>query len=351
MTLAAVVLAAGRGERLRPLTDSTPKPLLRVGTTTLLDAALARVETVLTLVPADVAVNANWLADQIIGHVGERAFMSVEEPEALGTAGAIGQLRPWIGDRDVLIVNSDVWYDGPLDVAGFVGGWDGVRPRLLVVSDDARPDFAGRWRFAGMSLLPRHLVEELQPVPSGLYEVVWSRTEIDLVPTDVTYIDCGTPADLERARAMAEPLAVRPLRDDEVERVTEVLGLARLSQGDGAYLVAWIDDRPAGHVHLTTHDPAEMQDLEVVPEYRRRGVASALIAAAERVAASRGTAAMTLEVSVDNDAARRLYAGHGYVLSSAAPRRVEGTVMIRTGPLEVNDVLVRMDKTLGSCST
>lgn len=203
MTLAAVVLAAGRGERLRPLTDATPKPLLHVGAATLLDAALARVATVLAVEPAGVAVNAHWLADQIVRHVGERAFMSVEEPEALGTAGAIGQLRPWIGDRDVLIVNSDVWYDGPLDVAGFVSGWDGVRPRLLVVADDERPDFAGRWRFAGMSLLPHNLAQELRPVPSGLYELVWSRTELDLVSTDVTYIDCGTPADLERARAMA----------------------------------------------------------------------------------------------------------------------------------------------------
>ena len=352
MTLAAVVLAAGRGERLRPLTDATPKPLLRVGTTTLLDAALARVAAVLPVDPVHVAVNAHWLADQIVDHVDGRAFMSVEEPEALGTAGAIGQLRPWLRDRDVLVVNADVWYDGPVDVADFVSGWDGVRPRLLVVADDERPDFDRKWRFAGMSLLPRRLAQELEPVPSGLYEVVWSRTEIDLLPTEVTYIDCGTLEDLERARAMAaEPLTVRPLRDDEVAQVVEVLGLARLDQGDGGYLVAWIDGQPAGHVHLTSYDPAEMQDLEVLPEYRRRGVASALITAAERVAENRGARVMTLEVSVDNIAARRLYAGHGYVLGSQAPRRVEGIVMIRTGPLEVDDVLVRMDKTLAPCST
>lgn len=203
MTLAAVVLAAGRGDRLRPLTDTTPKPLLRVGGVTLLDAALQRVAAVVPLDPASVAVNAHWLADQIVAHVGSRAFVSVEQPEALGTAGAIGQLRPWLGDRDVLIMNADAWYDGIVDVRSFVAGWNRGQPRLLVVADAARPDFPGGWRFAGMSLLPHPMAQTMQPVPSGLYELVWSRAEVDLVPAEVTYIDCGTPADLERARAIA----------------------------------------------------------------------------------------------------------------------------------------------------
>jgi len=203
VSLAAVVLAAGRGERLRPLTDSTPKPLLRVGSTTLLDAALARVATVLPLDPTHVAVNAHWLADQIVEHVGDRALASVEEPDALGTAGAIGQLRSWLGDRDVLIMNSDVWYDSDVDVRAFVREWDRLRPQLLVVRDDARPDFEGKWRFAGMSLLPNAVAKSFSPVPSGLYELVWSRVQVDLVPTEAAYMDCGTLADLERARARA----------------------------------------------------------------------------------------------------------------------------------------------------
>ena len=203
MTLAAVVLAAGRGERLRPLTDETPKPLLDIGDTTLLDAALARVAQVLPIGPETVAVNAHWLADKIVAHVGGRAHVSVEEPEALGTAGAIGQLAGWLDGRDVLIANGDVWFDGSVDVAGFVAGWDRRRPRLLVVADPDRPDFEDRWRFAGLSLLPSAVAATLNPTPSGLYEVVWSRVEVDLVPTDATYVDCGTPEDLERARRLA----------------------------------------------------------------------------------------------------------------------------------------------------
>ena len=66
-----------------------------------------------------------------------------------------------------------------------------------------RPDFEGRWRFAGLSLLPAATAQTLEPIPTGLYERVWSRTSVDLVPTDITFIDCGTLDDLEKARQLA----------------------------------------------------------------------------------------------------------------------------------------------------
>ena len=203
MSLAALVLAAGRGERLRPLTDTTPKPLRCVGATTLLDLALARVASVVPLSPADVAVNAHWLAEQVVAHVGDRVHVSVEEPVALGTAGAVGAIRDWLAGRDLLIANGDAFYEPVPDVAAFVAGWDRRRPRLLVVEDVGRADFDDRWRFAGLSLLPGDLAAVLPAEPDGLYEAVWRDSEVDLVPTGVTFIDCGTPDDLTRARGIA----------------------------------------------------------------------------------------------------------------------------------------------------
>ena len=201
--LAALVLAAGEGVRLRPLTSLRPKPLCPVGNVAMLDLALDRVREVLPVTPDDVAVNAHHLAEQVAGHVGCRAHLSIERPDALGTAGAVGALREWLAGRDVLICNGDVYFDGAVDVAGFVAGWDRRRPRLLVVEDVTRADFDGRWRFAGVSLLPRSAAASLSPQPSGLYESVWSGTPVDLVPTTATYVDCGTPRDYLRANLLA----------------------------------------------------------------------------------------------------------------------------------------------------
>jgi NDP-sugar pyrophosphorylase family protein len=201
--LAGLVLAAGRGKRLRPLTDAIPKPLLPIGTTTLLDSMLDRIGAVVSVTPETTAVNAHWLADQIEAHLAGRVHLSVEEPEALGTAGAVAGLGAWRAGRDLIIANGDAYLDGDLDLPEFVAGWDRRRPRLLVVADPDHPDFEGRWRFAGISLLPDRLAEPLAAVPSGLYEAVWSRTPLDLVPTTVRFIDCGTPADYETARRLA----------------------------------------------------------------------------------------------------------------------------------------------------
>jgi len=51
-------------------------------------------------------------------------------------------------------------------------------------------------------LLPNAAARSLAPVPSGLYEEVWSRVPVDLVPADITFIDCGTLADLEQAQRL-----------------------------------------------------------------------------------------------------------------------------------------------------
>jgi NDP-sugar pyrophosphorylase family protein len=142
-------------------------------------------------------VNAHHHADQIAGALAGRAHLSVEQPEALGTAGAIAALRSWVAGRHVLACNADAYLaDG--DVGALLDGWSGERPRLLVVKDPARADF-GDWRFAGMSLLPAADAEKLQPVPTGLYEVVWrdaaAHDALELTPYDGFFVDCGTPSD------------------------------------------------------------------------------------------------------------------------------------------------------------
>jgi ribosomal protein S18 acetylase RimI-like enzyme len=139
---------------------------------------------------------------------------------------------------------------------------------------------------------------------------------------------------------------IRELTPDEIERVGAVLGLARLGQGDGFYLVAWEEDEPLGHAHLALTDPPELQDVSVRPEHRRRGVATDLAAAAERAVVARGFARLRLSVSVDNDAALALYRHLGYGDAGIPPRRVQGTIRIRTGTIEVDDTLLILEKSL-----
>lgn len=200
-SLAGVVLAAGLGERLRPLTTMRPKALCPVGNVPLLDLALDRLRPHVGSGPASVAVNAHHFATDVVDHVGDRAHVQVEQPQPLGTAGALGALRGWLDGRHVLLTNADAYTPGGL--AELVTGWDGTRCRLLAtpLRGGERADFTADGigvRYVGSCLLPWTAVRELAAEPSGLYEVLWRDlppSALDLVLTEATVIDCGRPAD------------------------------------------------------------------------------------------------------------------------------------------------------------
>jgi ribosomal protein S18 acetylase RimI-like enzyme len=101
-----------------------------------------------------------------------------------------------------------------------------------------------------------------------------------------------------------------------------------------------------GHVHLALTDPPELQDVSVRAEYRRRGVATALAAAAELAVVARGFTRLRLTVGIDNTAAQALYSGLGYTDAGLPPQRVQGTIQIRTGTIEVDDTLLVWEKRL-----
>ncbi|MEV4822869.1 sugar phosphate nucleotidyltransferase [Micromonospora sp. NPDC049274] len=204
--LCAVVLAAGEGTRLRPLTARVPKALCPVGNVPLLDRALARLAGLGLSGPARVAVNACYLADQVVAHVGGRAHLSVEPGDPLGTAGGVANLRDFIDGRPVLVGNADAYLadaatpPGP-DVAALLDGWDGNSVRLLgqPAADPTAPGtFAGHC-FTGFSLLPWRLVRDLPVVFSDLVRAAWRPAEaagaLEVVPYPGTFYDTGTPAD------------------------------------------------------------------------------------------------------------------------------------------------------------
>jgi NDP-sugar pyrophosphorylase family protein len=203
VSVCAVVLAAGEGRRLRPLTEVRTKALCPVGNVTLLDRALARVAGLGLAGPDRVAVNACYLGEQVAAQAAGRAHLSVEPGEPLGTSGGVGRLRDWIAGRGVLVANADAYLaatapPGP-DVAALVDGWDGETVRLLGVPAGDRPAEFGPYRFAGLSLLPWSMVRRLEAEPSNLVRAVWRPAEaagaLTVVEYDGTYLDTGTPAD------------------------------------------------------------------------------------------------------------------------------------------------------------
>ena len=195
----AVVLAAGEGRRLRPLTRSRPKPLCPVADVALLDLAVARARSA----AADVAVNVHHGRDAIEEHLAGNAggpvgavHLSVEDTQPLGTAGALALLRSWIDGRGVLVLNSDTWAPGDLGQA--TAGWDRERVRLLVAGDGRLwpPDRPTR-KVAG-AYMPWSEVAGLAAEPAGLWEVSWraqlAAGALDVVRWDGPCLDCGTPA-------------------------------------------------------------------------------------------------------------------------------------------------------------
>jgi len=204
--LAGVVLAAGAGTRLMPLTLLRPKPLCPVGDRPLLDHALAAVGPVV----AELAVNVHHGRDQVEGHLTRWAerrerlvHISIERDRALGTAGAIGWLHRWLDGRPVLVANADTWHRA--DLGALVQDWDGERVRILTPTEGP----FGPASVVVASLLPASMAEALAPAkgediqPVGLWEAVW-RAEaeagrLDTVHTDAVAIDCGTAADYLRA--------------------------------------------------------------------------------------------------------------------------------------------------------
>jgi MurNAc alpha-1-phosphate uridylyltransferase len=127
-----MILAAGLGSRMRPLTDHMPKPLVKVAGRALLDHVLDKVGATSV---GDAVVNVHYMADQIIAHVAARkhprVIISDERDGVLGTGGGVVKALPLLGDKPFFHVNSDtMWIDG-------------VRPnldRLAETFDPARMD-------------------------------------------------------------------------------------------------------------------------------------------------------------------------------------------------------------------
>lgn len=225
-----MVLAAGKAMRMRPLTDHTAKPLLRLRGRTLLDHALDR------LAAAGVeqaVVNTHWCAEQVGRHLanrrdGPRTVISPEE-QLLETGGGVRAALPLLGDGPFYVVNGDAfWLDGPIPALRRLA--EAFDPRaadsvLLLhrttqVQADVGPgDFTlDKWGvprrraerevvpyiYAGVHLMSPALLDGLREGPFSM-NLAWDRAlaagRLRAVVHDGLWCHLSVPADLNRAEA------------------------------------------------------------------------------------------------------------------------------------------------------
>lgn len=131
--MTAMILAAGRGERLRPVSDSTPKALVEVGGTSLIEQQVERLKR------ADVhtvVINLGWLGDKIAERIGSgrkfgvQVVYSPENDDILDTGGGIYRALPLLGDAPFWVLNADIYTD--LELPDLNLGTDSLAHLVLV---------------------------------------------------------------------------------------------------------------------------------------------------------------------------------------------------------------------------
>lgn len=229
MTRSAMLLAAGRGTQMRPLSELTALPLLKLGGRTLLDHALDHLaEAGVTRV----VVNAHWHADHLARHLslrhGAPETLLRREDEPLDTGGAVRAALDMLGTEPFFVINSDsVWLEGPTPALGRLQrAWSEEADAVLLVQrtcvtragtgvGDFVLDPLGRVRrrrerevapfvYAGVQLVSPSL---FTGAPEGVFSMnlLWDRAieagRLRAVVHDGLWFHLATPADLAAAEA------------------------------------------------------------------------------------------------------------------------------------------------------
>ena len=178
----AMILAAGVGERMRPLTDHTPKPLLRVADVPLIEHHIRHLAQAGIV---DLVINVSHLAQQIVDYCGDGSRWGVtvaysHEQEPLETAGGILKALPLLGEQPFVVVNGDIWINYPFQtLAVYKSGTTETAHLVMVANPQQHPlgdfclDVEGRVRvrkpdesgftYSGVAIYTKAFFAGLQP--------------------------------------------------------------------------------------------------------------------------------------------------------------------------------------------
>lgn len=217
-----MILAAGKGERMRPLTLTTPKPLLPVAGKPLIQW---HIEALVRAGFGQLVINHAWLGEQLERTLGDGDTFGVQiawsaEGEPLETAGGIRQALPLLGDTPFGLVNGDIFTD--FDFAGLRSERDSLAHLVLVdnpphkvqgdfvltgdrVTNPGPGDTA--LTYSGIALLHPALFSDVQPGPAALAPLLRSAADQGRVTGEHfsgLWIDVGTPERLAEADRRAQ---------------------------------------------------------------------------------------------------------------------------------------------------
>ncbi len=215
-----MILAAGLGTRMRPLTDVTPKPLLPLAGTPLLDrvAGLAKAEGATRIV-----VNAHHHADRVEAHAQKAGYLVSREETLLDTGGGVKAALPLLTTDPILVMNSDsLWLGGDHPLTRMVEAYDGhivllcVHPFrasgfhrrshdfCLAPNGEVTNDAGAPVIYAGTALIPRALIEVAPEGPFSLFDLfdaALQRGELRGVALGSDWLHVGDPEALAAAEA------------------------------------------------------------------------------------------------------------------------------------------------------
>nr|WP_070960672.1 nucleotidyltransferase family protein [Hyphomonas sp. Mor2] len=224
----AMVLAAGLGTRMRPLTDATAKPLLEVAGRSMIDRLL---DNLVVAGVKRVVVNVHWCADLVEAHLQDRQDLQVvisdERDQVLETGGGLAKARPLLGDDPIFVVNTDAFWEptGPEPLKSLVESFNSeLMDECLLLADTKRAlgfpgagdffrDEAGvltrrgeaetaPWAYAGVRILKPALYDGA-PVEPFSANRIWNdlipKGRIHGQPLDRFWLHVGDPQALKDA--------------------------------------------------------------------------------------------------------------------------------------------------------
>lgn len=225
----AVLMAGGKGERLRPLTENTPKPLLKVGDKAIIDHNIDRL---INFGVINISVTVNYLGEQLVEHFakprGEVKVQTVREPKYLGTIGSIRFVKEFYNDT-VLLMNSDVFtnidyedfflhfrqHDAEMSVAAIpynvsipYGILDLEGRNILGLRE--KPQYT-YYANAGIYLIKQRTLSE---IPADTFfnatdlveKLISENKKVIRYPLNGTWIDIGNPQEYQKAQDLVRHL-------------------------------------------------------------------------------------------------------------------------------------------------